>query len=84
MTEPTNTLARYQSIKQVSAGEITEIVEAGCYVRDADGTATLRTYPPGMTARYTPKVGDYWVVYDGDGYQSISPRDAFLSEYVPT
>jgi hypothetical protein len=36
-----------------------------------------------MTARYTPKVGDYWVVYDGDGYQSISPHEAFLAGYVP-
>ena len=83
MTEPTSGLSRFQSIKQVSAGEITEIVDAGAYVREANGTSVLRIYPPNFTARYQPKVGDFWVVYDGDGYQSVSPREAFLSGYVP-
>jgi hypothetical protein len=46
------------------------VVEYGCYVQEADGTAVLREFLPGMTARYTPIVGDYWVVYP-DGYQSI-------------
>ena len=82
MTEPTDGLQQFQSIKRVLAGEITEIVEAGCYVREADGTAILRLFPPNMTSRYTPAVGDYWVVYE-DGYQSLSPRAAFLAGYVP-
>lgn len=81
MTEPTDGLGQYQSIKRVLAGEVTEVVEAGCYVRDLDGTSILRIYDPGMTARYTPVVGDWWVVYD-DGYQSISPASAFSGGYV--
>jgi len=83
MNEPTTGLARFQSIKQVSAGEITEVVEYGCYVKEADGTAVLREYAPNMTARYTPVVGDFWVVYDGDGYQSISPAKQFEEGYTP-
>ena len=83
MSEPTTGLGEYQSIKRVLAGEITEVVEAGCYVREADGTGILRIYPENMTARYTPVVGDFWVVYE-DGYQSISPRTAFLDGYVIT
>jgi hypothetical protein len=35
-----------------------------------------------MTVRYQPKVGDYWVVYQPDGYQSISPRAVFEPGYV--
>ncbi len=79
--EPTGGLAEYRSIKHVRAGEITEIVPAGCYVREADGSAILRIFEPKMTERYQPQVGDFWVIYK-DGYQSLSPRQAFLSGYV--
>ena len=75
-------MARYQSVKRVLAGEITEVHPAGCYVRDADGLAVFRTYAKDMTARYTPVVGDWWLVYP-DGYVSISPREAFLDGYLP-
>lgn len=79
---PTNGLQQFQSIKRVLAGKITEVHPAGCFVQEADtSTQILRIYQPGMTARYTPKVGDFWVVYE-DGYQSISPRDAFVGGYV--
>ena len=82
MTEPTNKLAIYQSVKKVLAGRITEVVPAGCYVQNEDGeTSVLRIMPEGMTARYQPVVGDFWVVYE-DGYQSISPRVAFEGGYV--
>lgn len=81
MSEPTDELAQYRSIKRVKAGEITEVRAPGCYVRNADGSELLRLYPPNMTARYTPVVGDFWVVYD-DGYQSISPKAAFEAGYV--
>lgn len=76
-------LALYQSVKRVRAGEITEVVPAGCYVRQTPTMAVLLTYQDGMTARYAPKVGDFWVVYEPDGYASISPRDVFLAGYVP-
>jgi len=75
-------LARYKSTKEVLAGEITEVVPAGCYVQSADEKQSiLRIYEPKMTARYQPEVGDYWIVYP-DGYQSISPRQAFLDGYI--
>ena len=80
--EPYPGLADYQSIKRVTAGEITEIVAAGCYVKTASGDSVLLHFQPDMTARYQPKVGDFWVVYD-DRYQSISPRKPFLAAYVP-
>jgi hypothetical protein len=35
-----------------------------------------------MFVRYTPMPGDYYVVYE-DGYQSFSPRKAFLDGYTP-
>lgn len=79
---PTSNLRRYQSIKQVHAGVITEVVPAGCYVQEASGDAVLRTYPENMTARYTPVVGDYWIVYPPEGYQSISPKAIFEEGYV--
>jgi hypothetical protein len=79
---PTDGLQQYQSIKRVLAGQITEVVPAGCYVQETDGTAVLRVYEPGMTARYTPVVGDYWVVYQEDGYQSLSPKAVFEAGYV--
>jgi hypothetical protein len=83
MSEPTDGLASWQSIKIVKAGEIMEVVPAGCYVKEASGDAVLRIYPDGMTTRYTPVAGDYWVVYgDDDGYQSISPKHAFDAGYV--
>jgi hypothetical protein len=34
-----------------------------------------------MTVRYTPVAGDFWIVYP-DGYQSLSPRKAFVEGYV--
>lgn len=75
-------LLTYKSIKTVQAGEITEVVPAGCYVKTADGLSVLMIYPDGMTARYQPKPGDFWVVYE-DGYQSISPRAPFVAGYLP-
>jgi hypothetical protein len=81
MPEPTDGLAQYQSIKVVRAGEITEVVDAGCYVKEADGDGILRIFDDGMTARYQPVVGDFWVCYDG-GYQSISPKAVFGAGYV--
>lgn len=80
--EPTTGLAPYQSVKKVLAGEIAEVVEAGCYVLDANGDSVLRRFQPGMTARYTPVAGDWWIVYP-DGYQSISPKAAFEEGYMP-
>jgi len=80
---PVAGLEQFQSVKVVRAGEITEVVKHGCYVRDADGSAVFRGYHRNMTARFTPVAGDFWVVYEGDGYESLSPREAFTTGYVP-
>jgi lipocalin len=82
MNSNMNSLANYQSIKQVHAGRITEVRATGCMVEQADGTATFRLFAPNMTVRYQPVVGDFWVVYtDEDHYESISPRWAFETGY---
>lgn len=78
---PTDDLATFKSSKIVKAGEITEVVAAGCYVQSADPKQSiLRIFEENMTARYQPQVGDFWIVYP-DGYQSISPREAFIEGY---
>lgn len=81
--EPSGGLGRYQSVKRVLAGEVTEVTPTGCYVRDRDGSAVLRIYPKGMTARYVPVEGDWWMVA-ADGFESVLPREAFLDDYLPT
>lgn len=47
---------------------------------EEEGFASI-TVPPDMLARFTPKRGDYYVVYD-DGYQSVSPKKAFEEGYT--
>lgn len=74
-------LTKWKSHKIVEAGEITEVVEGGCYVKNAEGTPVFLGYVAGMTARYTPVVGDFWVLYR-DGYQAISPGKEFRDGYT--
>jgi hypothetical protein len=71
-------LAAFQPIQQEVAGEITEVAATGCYVKTPAGGSILLKYTKGMTDNYTPKVGDFWVVY-ANGYAFISPRDTFLT-----
>lgn len=73
---PIDDLATFKSSKVVRAGEIIEVVPAGCYVQSADpANSVLRIFEENMTTRYQPQVGD------PDGYQSISPRQPFLDGY---
>lgn len=74
-------LERFRSIKIVHAGEILLVTEDGAMVRRADGTDVALAFLPEMTAPYMPVAGDRWMVYE-DGYQSISPREAFVAGYV--
>jgi hypothetical protein len=41
-----------------------------------------RVVPPEMTARMTPKVGDYYVL-QSDGYVYLNPKDVFERKYSP-
>lgn len=45
-----------------------------------EGTETKIQLEPGMTARYTPKVGDYYVV-QADHYIYINPKEVFERKY---
>jgi hypothetical protein len=82
MVEEVPTLKQWQSIKTVHAGEIVEVLEDGCRVRTANETVALLKYQPGMTARYIPVAGDFWVIYSPDNYASISPRAQFIGGYI--
>lgn len=41
----------------------------------------VRSVDEGMTARYWPKEGDYWVIQD-DGYAYLNPKDVFERKYA--
>lgn len=40
------------------------------------------TADPGMLARMTPVIGDYWVTQQ-DGYVYLNPKDVFERKYEP-
>ena len=83
-----NVMGRFKCHKVVSAAKISEILD------DSHGLSVTLQHPdveemtlpyviaPEMMARYTPQVGDYVVLYDGD-YVAISPKSAFESGYSP-
>lgn len=78
---------QYQSHKKVRALQIGDDFPIGIH---GDGSVMLPiadvgyssvTVPKEVVSRYFPKAGDFLVVYE-DGYQSISPRKAFLDGYT--
>lgn len=75
----------YQSHKRVRALEIAAI-ENGVdgkprlYFTDGENFQPMAVDPL-LTMRYSPKIGDFFVVYE-DGYESLSPRKAFLDGYT--
>jgi hypothetical protein len=72
---------RYKSKKIVRAAEIISVEPYGCLLVDARGNTVFRSYPSiEFTARYTPVVGDYWMFYEGN-YESLSPKNAFVTGY---
>jgi hypothetical protein len=86
-------MPKYQSIKQVWALQIKEIVFdhdlAEEENRDTDGSAIITPKEDGYAPfkvdyaycrKHEPKVGGYYVVYE-DGYKSFSPADAFEGGY---
>jgi len=83
-------LPEYKCHKIVRAAEIIEIngyeLKLGIPARRAvegmpfENTIT-RTVEAKVLSRYTPVEGDFFVVYE-DGYESISPRKAFLDGYA--
>ncbi len=79
-------MPKYKSYKEVWALQIDKVVKHdedktyGLSFKEA-GYAPIRL-PDRMFSRYTPVSGDFYVVY-ADGYQSFSPRKAFLEGYSP-
>ena len=62
---------------QVDAFEISSIV--GPIVELSN--KQVRIVTPEMSSRYTPVVGDYWVIQD-DGYEYVNPKHVFERKYA--
>jgi hypothetical protein len=73
-------MPRYISHKRVWALELKDITDFLLHFKD-EGYASIPVEPE-MFSRYTPVPGDFYVVY-ADGYESFSPRQAFLEGYKP-
>lgn len=76
-------MPRYQSHKKVWALEIERVDPAngaGRVISFRDAGYAPTEIPEDTFARYQPGPGDFYVVY-ADGYQSFSPRKAFLDGY---
>ena len=73
-------LPLYKCHKQVRALKIKDVT--GCTITPAEAEYAAFEVPAEMYLRYTPKAGDYYVVYE-DGYKSFSPAKAFEDGYSP-
>ncbi|WP_439392560.1 RyR domain-containing protein [Bradyrhizobium sp. PMVTL-01] len=68
------------SHKTVWALEIAGVT--GTMISFVDLRYSPRSVDEKLFSRYTPTKGDFWVQY-ADGYESFSPRKAFLEGYTP-
>lgn len=59
-------------------GDLRLCRSSGVVLRLEDGRLVDAT--PEMTARMTPRVGDYWVI-QADGYVYLNPKDVFERKY---
>jgi cephalosporin hydroxylase len=78
-----DSLSRWQCHKKVHAGKIVDVTHGNgtrITILDSKGNNKHVLLDMVIVARYTPKVGDYYVVYE-DGYASISPKKAFEEGY---
>ena len=73
-------MPRYRSHKIIYALEIAK-VEGNILYFVEEGFAPI-VAPEEMFLRYTPVPGDRYVVYEGDGYKSFSPKKAFEEGYI--
>jgi len=74
----------YQCHKKVHALEIKEVRPAytDLLLVFMEAGYAPKLIKPAVFARGLPVPGDFYVVYE-DGYESISPRKAFLDGYTP-
>ena len=73
---------RVQALEIGSLGSYTLSQLTGGLLREvffADGSA--KVLKDELFRRYVPQPGDFYVVYE-DGYESFSPRKAFLEGYT--
>lgn len=83
------TLASYRSHKIVMAGAIAGVTRnadntaiVSLNVLGIDGTPeTITELQEKLFTRYDPGMGDYFIVYPPDNYQSISPKQQFEDGY---
>ncbi|SDD96027.1 hypothetical protein SAMN05216337_1017162 [Bradyrhizobium brasilense] len=79
-------MPRYKSHKTVWALEIESVRPVdghdACVLSFKDQGYAPRQVQGSIVARYMPTPGDFFVQY-ADGYESISPRKAFLEGYKP-
>lgn len=74
-------MPKYQSHKIISALKIKTVAGPnGCQLTFEEIGFEPIILEALMTARYRPKPGDYYIVYE-DGYKSISPAKAFEDGY---
>lgn len=78
-------MPRYRSHKSVRALELKDTpirdMTTGEWVLQFEEGFASSAAPDEMFSRYKPVAGDFYVVY-ADGYQSFSPRKAFLEGYT--
>lgn len=74
-------LPQWKSHKEVWAGRIEGLDGDQISVRASPILLLTVKAAPGMFARYTPAIGDFYVVY-ADGYAAISPKAAFEEGYT--
>lgn len=87
MTDTSN-MPTYECHKIVHALEVASVgnyknnPELGRLIRTVNFTdGTSRDLKDDIFRRYLPQPGDFYVVYE-DGYESFSPRKAFLDGYT--
>ncbi len=81
-------MPRYRCHKEVRAVRISDrhtIIHAdnsvSLAIDERDGGGMVRV-EHAVVQRHFPQPGDYLVVYEPDGYRSISPRQAFEEGYT--
>jgi hypothetical protein len=94
MTLPEEKMQAYLCHKRVRAAQIAEVTgrepdgSRALSLLLADGTRWRYQAGPDLFARYTPRPGDYLVLYPAadlraEAYVSISPKVAFEDGYAP-
>lgn len=82
-TEFLRSLPRYRCHKEVSALKVAAVIPnpRGAELHFSDRRYAPHQVPNAWCARHEPREGSYLVIYD-DGYQSISPPEAFEAGYT--